>query len=177
MTLKRLFLLVSLLFATFSTFAQQSPIATTPVARDPHAVALLQQCAQAMGVPNASLAILASGQITSTSHQGEQGTVTIELQGYTQLRRHASFSDAQEIEIVNNGQIQFTRNSANVPLASWQATYFRPDHVPALGCAIDLARPQMNISYIGPETVNDVPGSPHPILCITASIARRFANS
>lgn len=157
MTLKRLFLLMALLFAVVSTFAQQSTTTTTPATRDPQAIALLQQCSQAMGTPNPSLGILASGQISSAAHPGEQGTITTELQGYSQLRRAAVYSDAQEIEIVNNGQTQFTRNAVNVPLAPWQATYFRPDYVPALACAIDLARPQMNISYVGPETVNDVP--------------------
>src|SRR5579862_5999021 len=100
MTLKRLFLLIPLFFVTFLTFAQQSGTTSTPVARDPQAVALLQQCSQAMGTPNPSLAILASGQINSSAHPGEQGTITIELQGNSQLRRAAAYSDAQEIEIV-----------------------------------------------------------------------------
>jgi hypothetical protein len=156
MTLKRLALLFCLPFAVLPTFAQQTTTTPAPVARDPQAVALLQQCSQAMGTPNASSAILASGQVTSTKHPGEQGTITIELQGYGLMRRHSSFSDTQEVEIVNNGQIQFTRNSADVPVAPWQATYFRPDFVPALACSVDLARPQMNISYVGLETVNEV---------------------
>jgi hypothetical protein len=40
MTLKRLFLLIPLLFVTFSTFAQQSSTTSTPAIKNPQAVSL-----------------------------------------------------------------------------------------------------------------------------------------
>lgn len=49
MTLKRHFLLISLLFAAVSTFAQQSGTTSTPVTKDPQAVAILNQSLSAVG--------------------------------------------------------------------------------------------------------------------------------
>lgn len=129
------------------------PVSVTPV-RDGQAVTLLQQCSQAMGTPSANSGILASGQVSSAQLPGNPGKLTIELQGYNEMRRESSYSATNEITIVNNGQVQITRNSTVFNVAPWQETYFRPDHVPALACSLDLARPQMNVSYVGLEAVN-----------------------
>lgn len=161
MTLKRAALLCSILFFALHSYGQQTPIppptSTVAPVRDPQAVALLQQCAQAMGTPSPNSAILASGQMTSPLHPGDSATVTIELQGYAEMRRQVSYSASQELMIVNNGQTQATQNSTVLNLAPWQEIYFRPDHVPALACSIDLTRPRMNVAYIGLETVNATP--------------------
>jgi|ERR1700722_9258147 len=133
-----------------------APVSAIPV-RNAQAVGLLQQCAQAMGTPSASSGILASGQITSAQFPGNPGTLTIELQGYTQMRQEVAYAAVDDVAIVNNGQTQMTRNSSVFNVAPWQESYFRPDDVPALACSLDLTRPQMNISYIGLETVNGTP--------------------
>ena len=139
-------------------FAQSPtpPVSATPL-RNAQAVELLQQCAQAMGTLNPNSGILVSGQITSTQRPGDPGKLTIELQGYTEMRREVAYSSVNDIAIVNNGQVQMTRNSAIFNIAPWQETYFRPDDVPALACSLDLARPQMNVSYVGLETVSGTP--------------------
>jgi hypothetical protein len=142
-------------FISQAGFAQSpSPsVSATPV-RNAQAVGLLQQCSQAMGAPNPNSGILVSGEITSAQRPGDSGKLTIELQGYTQMRRESAYSAIDDVVIVNNGQVQLTRNSSTFKVAPWQETYFRPDDVPALVCSLDLARPQMNVSYVGLETVN-----------------------
>jgi hypothetical protein len=53
------------------------PMSATPV-RDAQAVALLQQCSQAMGTPSANSGILAFGQVNSAQLPRNPGKLTIE---------------------------------------------------------------------------------------------------
>lgn len=143
-----------LLFALISHPAIAQTQTPTPPVRDPQAVALLQRCSEAMGTLSSSVAIEAKGQITSSSHPGESGQITIEQQGLSLMRRTTSYGDGQQVEIVNEGENRIMWNVSVLPTAPWQERYFRPDHISALACTIDLGRPQMSISYVGLEPLN-----------------------
>jgi len=124
-----------------------------PLTRDSQALTLLAQCSQSMGLVGPDAAFEATGQITSLLHTDGPFQITVELEGQTEMRRSVSFSEGQQIYIVNNGSVHATSGSANIPIAPWQENYFRPDYIPALACSIDIARPQMNVIYHGIETL------------------------
>jgi hypothetical protein len=82
MTLKRHFLLISLLFVTFSTFAQRSSKKSTPVTTDPQAVSLVSASLAALSGSTAITDVTLTGTAARIAGSDtETGTAAVSTRG------------------------------------------------------------------------------------------------
>ena len=141
--------------------AQKQPSADTSsnstASRDPQALALLAQCAGAMGVPGPVFDVYAEGQLVSTDARDPARTLVIKSKGADRVRYETSSTDRQETYVVNRGRGHELRAGMREPLPAHTTGYHRPEHIPALACQIDIARPNMSIRYVGLETIGAQP--------------------
>jgi hypothetical protein len=158
MILKRLFLLVPLLFAAFSTFAQQSSTTTTPVTKDPQAVSLASASLAALSGTTAITDVTLTGTATRIAGSDtETGTVTLKVAGSSDSRIDLNLSNGPRSEMRN------VSNSA--PQGSWTGTDGVSHAIPMHNCMTDaawfapqlsvlsqLSDPGLAVMYVGQET-------------------------
>lgn len=135
-------------FLTFVAFipvvAQDAP------ARSPEAVALLAQCAAAMGAANV-LDSYAEGTVTRADAREPASAVIVRSKGSDRVRTDVAAQDRQETYVINRGAGHESRDGARKNQPAQATRYHRPEHVPALACLIDVTRPAMQVSYEGME--------------------------
>jgi len=102
-----------------------------------------------MGVVDLQEGFLAVGR--RISRPGEDANVIIKTKGGFLLREDLSAGAYQETNIVNSGAGRRITKDGIAHAPGWTTAYFRPDHIPALACALDLTRPNMGVSYLGIE--------------------------
>jgi hypothetical protein len=147
-------LLATLVICVLTTFgsAQTSQTASTspPVTRDPQALTLLSQCATAMGSALVS-DVTATGTVSSVpTGAGPGGTIVSRTKG-TQFRIDTTDSNGTRTYAVSNSQGWSLSGGTRMSASYMASAYARPDYVPALACVIDVARPAMNVTYVGLE--------------------------
>lgn len=146
---------IVVLLCPLVVLGQSSPNAPGTVTRDPQAVTLLAQCAATMG---ASLIqdTYAEGSMVSAKYPNATGAIISESKGLN-VRNDIADASGSSTYVVNAGGASSTANGKTTKLPYQAGAYPRPDYVPALACAIDLARPYMSVSYMGVEQVNGRP--------------------
>jgi hypothetical protein len=168
-------LLVCLSFLSVSVLAQQplsSQQATTqpPAPQDSQAVSVLNQALTASGGAAAIKAIAdytATGNVTYHWNPAEQGPLTIQGLGFTDIRFDASLSSGLHSESIHDGQTS-TKN-ANEPVRHYPPAYPVPSSdafdyqlplfpsgfmVPQIPIAFVVNNPTFSISYKGIVQVN-----------------------
>lgn len=158
MTLKRHFLLISLLLAAFSTFAQQSSTTSTPVTKDPQAVSLASASLAALSGSTAITDVTLTGTATRIAGSDtETGTVTLKVAGTSDSRMDLNLSNGPRSEI---------RNVSNsTPQGSWTGTDGVSHAIPMHNCMTDagwfapqlsvlsqLSDPSVAVLYVGQES-------------------------
>ena len=150
-------LLFSIAIVGTNARAQQSSTGTPgtgPVAkRDVAAINVITQSLTAMGMI-ASPTLETSAQGTITDRNGNVNPITIETIG-TDRVRHNVGSAFTFVSNTGNGFLLINGKKQN--LASWATEYERPEHLPALSLMADYLNPNLQIQYIGLETINGTP--------------------
>jgi hypothetical protein len=129
-----------------STSANQSP------QRDPQTLSFLAQCSVAMGVPSAIPNIYAEGTITPTNPQNPSAGV-LKSMGTDRVRSEINLPSGQQVYVLNSGRGFSLISGEKKYLPAHSTLYFRPELLSAFACGIDLARPNVSISYIRLETL------------------------
>jgi len=94
----------------------------------------------------------ATGTITHVLPNVPPGTITTWTKGSAERYDLSSGGD-QQTYVANGGRSWSFRQGQRGKLPYALSAYHRPEHTPALTCTLDLANPQMSISYIGQELV------------------------
>lgn len=137
--------LISLLAAySAPSLAQDAPT------RAPEAVTLLTQCAATMGSANA-LDTYAEGSVTRADVREAASAIIVRSKGSDQERTDRAAQDRQETYVVSRGSGHESRDGVRKNQPAHATRYHRPEHVPALACTLDLARPNMQAFYEGLE--------------------------
>ncbi|HSA92121.1 MAG TPA: hypothetical protein VLE48_03850 [Terriglobales bacterium] len=123
---------------------------TTQVTRDPQAVALLMQCAAVMGAANV-LDTYAEGSVTRADGREPPGALIARSKGTDRMRVDFAAQDCQQTSSVSRGAGYDVRDGKRERAPLHSTRYQRPEHVPALACVIDVARPNIRIFYEGVE--------------------------
>lgn len=124
--------------------------------RDPQALALLDQCATAMGARTPISDVRASGTMIAVLEGDSADAITITEKGYDRLRQDVTYSDHTDTSIFNKGEGWSGSGNASRPMADWISRYQRPDYFPALICTAEMAREDMSMVYVGLEQLNGV---------------------
>ncbi len=132
-------------------------------ARDQTALSLLQQCSTASGV-DAGLVpdIVAEGSLIPANAKSPSGSLVLKSKGFDQARAEYTFGAKQEVHVVNRGRGFAVRENQKSDLALHLTQYSRPEHLPGVLCTVDMGRPNVEIKYVGVESVRGT--SAHHIL-------------
>ena len=133
--------------------SQQAPAAPTGPTRDPQALSLLAQCATAMGASHGSPDVYAVGTIGPANPANPASTFVLKSKGTNQSRTDITLPTGVQTFVVNNGRGFSLVAGARKKLPLQTTAYFRPEHLSAFACAIDLARSDMSATYVGLETL------------------------
>ncbi len=133
-----------------SLLAAQPALSQDQVARSPEGLALLAQCAAGMGAAQV-LDTYAEGAITRADAREPASAVIVRSKGSDRVRTDLAAQDRQQTYVVRQGGGHESRDGTRTNLPAHTTRYHRPEHVPALACALDLARPNMRVSYEGLE--------------------------
>ena len=158
MTLKRLYLLSSLLFAAFSTFAQQ-PVATTPATKDPQAVQLATTSLAALSgnIQISDITLTGTASLT-VGPDTETGNFTSKASGTTESRIDLNLSNGLNSEIRNTASTGAPQgffaspSSSTVPLAQHNCLTSAVWFFPALSVLALVNDPTVAVTFIGQET-------------------------
>jgi hypothetical protein len=151
MRLARFVLSLLLIFASSPRLnSQQSSPAPT---RDAQALLLLSQCSTAMGASSAAPDIYAEGTITPTNPQNASASVVLKSMGTDRVRSEINLPGGQRVYVLNSGQGFSLISGEKKYLGAHSTLYSRPEHLSAFACGIDLARPNVSVSYVGAETL------------------------
>jgi hypothetical protein len=158
MTLKWLALLFFVLFAVLPTFPQQ-PVATTPVTRDPQAVALAGASLATLSGKLAISDVTLTGTATVTVGPDiESGNFTLKGLGTTESRLDLNLTKGLTSEIRNTDptgapQGFLIKSSASaVPYAQHNCMTSAVWFFPALSVLAQINDPTVSVSFVGQET-------------------------
>lgn len=125
------------------------------VQRDPQAMALLAQCSAAMGAGATVPDLYLAGTITPANPDSPPSTFVLESKGIDRVRNEIGSPKGKEVFVVNNERGFSLVSDKRESLALHLTSYFRPEHLNAFACSIDVARPEMSVIYAGDETVGN----------------------
>ena len=134
--------------------AQQSTAAPQPQ-RDPEALSLLARCSAAMGSPDLATTVYASGVIIPSNRSDPRIPLVLKSKGGDKQLWEMNAAAARDSIVLNGGSGKSIRDSRDQRMPGWQTMYARPEHFPALLCAAELQRQNMDIVYVGLEKVDD----------------------
>jgi hypothetical protein len=160
MRVARFVLSFLLLFVSASHLNAQQTAST--LQRDPQAVALAQQSLSAMGGAQALLLqdSVATGQAQIFRQDGTSTvfTITKKSKGTAMVRTELQRSEGKQVRIVNKGTaaIQMANGSVRSLLTN-NTVAERVEHIPALSLLSDWANTNMELSYVGSDSVNGQP--------------------
>lgn len=142
----------------------QSPV---PAARDAQTVTLLTQCAAAMGSSDPLNTFHGSAKMIPAHPNDAQSNLVLRSQGERQMRWDRNPAGGEPETIVTRGaEGTIKQGEKESRMAPWQTAYSRAEHFPAVVCASELERPEMEITYAGLE---DVGGAAAHHITITAA--------
>lgn len=140
-------------FAVFLILLTSKPgVGQEAPTRSPEAVALLAQCAAAMGTAQIQ-DIQAEGTVTRADGREAPRSLVVKSKGSDRVRHEVSAADRQETYVLNGGRGHEIRDSKRKPLPAHTTGYYRPEHLPALACQVDLGRSRMEALFVGVEEV------------------------
>ncbi len=143
-----LFLLAA--FSPFQSFAQQ-PSAPQ---RDPLALSVIAQSLETMGLtPSLNLRTLSQGSITYADQDIK--AISIETAGVDRFRSNIGANERSFVANAGNGFM--LKQGSRYKVQSWMTQYKRPDHLPGLAIMAAYLNPQIQIIYVGLESVNGSP--------------------
>jgi hypothetical protein len=121
--------------------------------RDPQALALLAQCAAAMG--GASIQDMsATGTLTTADPKVSPVPITTQSKGAAE-RFDISFPDDTQTYVLNGSSSWSIQQRKQTRLPYALIAYHRPEHAPAIACIQDVQNPNMSFAYIGQEKFQD----------------------
>lgn len=140
-----------------SLSAQQSTTpATQPVARDPQAVALVQQAISVMGASAPSDSIATGTVAIVAGSLSTEGTYRVLTRGLNQSSEQIQTPDISQTTVYSGGQAEETRDSVASPIPVERAiTSFSSDFAVVFLVAA-LNNPDISFQLIGAETVDSV---------------------
>ena len=142
-----------LFFSSSLQVNSQQPIPISAATRDPQALSLLTRCSSAMGASLPNPDFYAVGAITPTNPSNPASTFVLKSKSTNQVRSEITLPSGVQTFVVNNGRgfslIAGKRNN----LALHATAYFRPEHLSAFACSIDLARSSVSVAYVGLESL------------------------
>jgi|SRR5579859_4957496 len=144
----------------FPLSGQQS--ATTPAAtiqRDPQAITLVQQSLAAMGTAQALLLgdSVATGQAQIFKPDGTSATfpITKKSIGTTMVRTELQRPEGTQVRVMNGGAAAIQMASGSIrPLVANNTMAERVEHIPALSILCEWGDTNMELVYLGADTVN-----------------------
>jgi hypothetical protein len=146
--------LVLFLFAfPLTALAQQQAIAP---ARDPQAMAVLNNTLTAMGGQNVTTiqdTVVQATLIPPPSRAGTPGTVTITTKGPNKLRLDGSGNGKNSAVIFNSGTELRSKDSGWRLAPSANSDHQRIEHLPVLMLTYELTRSDLSATYVGVETL------------------------
>jgi hypothetical protein len=167
--------------AQITTFLVAAAICSTAYGQVPHrdgqAVSLLAKCAGPLSLDLSNVpTIYATGTLASaTAPGGPADSIVLKSKGTDRFRLEITHADGEQTIIVNkSGAAYEQRSGTRTEFPIHSTAFFRPEHLPNLGCLIDLNRQGMNAEYRGTETVRDTPA--YHIVFSTSSTQSRFIN-
>jgi hypothetical protein len=131
----------------------QQLIQSVAVQRDPQALALLSQCSSAMGVSSPIPDLYVTGTMTPVNPDSAPSSFVLKSKGTDRIRTEFNSATGLKVFVVNNGQGFSLIAGARKSSALHSTEYFRPEHLSAFACSIDLARPNVGVSYVGLESL------------------------
>jgi len=136
-----------LLFVKTSSAQGSSP------QRDSQALDLLARCASAMGSPGPETTVSSSGTIIPFNSVDASEAVVLKSKGDASMRWEIQHANGLETIVLSQGHGKSTRGAISSRLPGWHVRYSRQEHFPALLCALEAHRPNMDIVYVGLEQV------------------------
>jgi hypothetical protein len=136
------------LCASLSLFS--TAFGATTATRDAQAIAVISQTLAALGLTAApTLETVAQGSFTDRT--GAVFSLTIETAGTDRLRENLGSNHS----FVTNGGSGFTIDQGvRHTLPFWATKYRRPEHLPSLSALSDYLNLNLQLQYIGQESVN-----------------------
>src|SRR5207245_301419 len=84
---------------------------------------------------------------------GTSGTLTIKTKGQL-LRHEIGLADGSLTYVINPTDSYLLRNGKRSALPLWATKYQLPEHIPAFGRLIQFSLPNMQLNFVGQETIN-----------------------
>jgi hypothetical protein len=106
-----------------------------------------------MGAPSTVPDIYAVGKFISANSDSTSTGFVLESKGTDRLRTEFDFHDGAQIFVINSGHGYSLIAGKKKNLAAHSTSYFRPEHLSAFACSIDLARPNVGVSYVALENL------------------------
>jgi hypothetical protein len=151
MRVARLLLSLIIVFSSSPRLNSQQSVAA--VQRDSQALSLLAQCSGAMGASSAAPDIYADGTITPSNPRNPSAKVVLQSLGTDLVRSEISLPGGQQVYVLNHGRGFSLISGLKKYLPLHSTLYARPEHLSAFACGIDLARPNVSVSYVSTETL------------------------
>jgi hypothetical protein len=121
------------------------------VQRDLEALAILSRCTTTMvaeQIPN----LHAQGTVTYTDARIPSEEITVESKGVDKVKVDLVGQTDMSF-VMNSGTGHYLIGSGRKEASPWVIAYFRPEHIPAAFCSLDLARSMQMARYIGIEAI------------------------
>jgi hypothetical protein len=147
----RLALSLVIVFSSSPRLNSQQSVAA--VQRDSQALSLLAQCSRAMGASSAAPDIYADGTITPSNPRNPSAKVVLKSLGTDRVRSEISLPGGQQVYVLDHGRGFSLISGLRKYLPAHSTFYSRPEHLSAFACGIDLARPNISVSYVSIETL------------------------
>jgi hypothetical protein len=127
---------------------------TTAVQRDTQAITLIAQSLSTMGaLASPSRMTLAQG--TATYPDGTTMPVSMKTMGNNCVRHDLGTNDFTFVSNAGSGFLIL--NGQKQKLHHWITAYKRPEHLPSLSLMSDYQSPNLQVQYIGLESLNSSP--------------------
>lgn len=129
-----------------------TPVKQTSATKDPLAISVLTSSLAAMGSANVSTTA-AVVQATISFPDKSTATLTTKSIGFSQVRHEFAKGSTASTQIVNQGSGQTLINGKTRKLPLWEANRGQ-QHIPAFSKMADYQNPNVNVTYVGLETIN-----------------------
>jgi hypothetical protein len=122
----------------------------------PNPDVILARCSQAMGAPEASLSVIAEGQVQDEGSD-HSDNVRIKTRGISDFRHERDVNGQAVVSIVSKGKGWHGTQEHQTAMSPHATMNFLPDHIPALACSTPPAQRGLRVTYVGSEEINATP--------------------
>src|SRR5258708_92877 len=106
-----------------------------------------------MGAPSTIPDIYAEGTIIPRNTNTHSATIVLKCRGTEPERSELNYASVQRDYLFNKGRGFSSIAGQKKNLAAHAVSYFRPEHLSAYACSIDVARTNVSVSYVGLENL------------------------